>query len=233
MKVLYAEDEPVLSGIITDGLKESGYEVFQAHNGHEAFELFKSAKPDICILDIMMPLKDGYRLADDIRQLGATTPIIFLSAKSLPEDVIKGFRSGGNDYLKKPFNMGELLFWIESLLKRFGADLPTDKKATVYHFGNCELDTVNQKLVTGAGEYRLSFKEVALLEMLLLHKNNILKRQEALLEIWGDDSYYNSKSMNVFMAHLRRMLKDEPGVEIVSLRGMGYKLIGNDHEQPG
>jgi len=110
MKVLYAEDEPVLSGIITDGLKESGYEVFQAHNGHEAFELFKSAKPDICILDIMMPLKDGYRLADDIRQLGATTPIIFLSAKSLPEDVIKGFRSGGNDYLKKPFNMGSNLY---------------------------------------------------------------------------------------------------------------------------
>ena len=229
MKVLYAEDEPVLAGIITDGLVESGYEVLQARNGQEAFDLFKSAQPDICILDIMMPLKDGYKLADDIRGLGSKTPIIFLSAKSLPEDVINGFKSGGNDYLKKPFNMGELLVRIESLLKRFGTDASIDKKVTVYHFGNCELDTVNQKLVTSSGEYRLSFKEVALLEMLLLHKNNLLKRQEALLEIWGDDSYYNSKSMNVFMAHLRRMLKDEPGVEIVSLRGMGYKLICNDH----
>ena len=229
MKVLYAEDEPVLSGIITDGLVESGYEVLQARNGQEAFDLFKSAQPDICILDIMMPLKDGYMLADDIRGLGYKTPIIFLSAKSLPEDIIKGFKSGGNDYLKKPFNMGELLVRIESLLTRFGSDASTDKKVTVYHFGNCELDTINQKLVTSSGEYRLSFKEVALLEMLLLHKNNILKRQDSLLEIWGDDNYYNSKSMNVFMAHLRRMLRGEPGVEIVSLRGMGYKLICNDY----
>jgi len=229
MKVLYAEDEPVLSGIITDGLVESGYEVLQARNGQEAFDLFKSAQPDICILDIMMPLKDGYMLADDIRGLGSKIPIIFLSAKSLPEDIIKGFKSGGNDYLKKPFNMGELLVRIESLLKRFGSDASTDKKVTVYHFGNCELDTVNQKLVTSSGEYRLSFKEVALLEMLLLHKNNILKRQESLMEIWGDDNYYNSKSMNVFMAHLRKMLKDEPGVEIVSLRGIGYKLISNEN----
>jgi DNA-binding response OmpR family regulator len=229
MKVLYAEDEAVLAGIIADGLVESGYEVLQARNGQEALDLFKREEPDICIFDIMMPLKDGYMLADDIRKLGSKTPIIFLSAKSLPEDIIKGFKSGGNDYLKKPFNMGELLVRIESLLKRFGSDASTDKKITVYHFGNCELDTVNQKLVTSSGEYRLSFKEVALLEMLLLHKNNILKRQESLLEIWGDDNYYNSKSMNVFMAHLRRMLKDEPGVEIVSLRGIGYKLICNDY----
>jgi DNA-binding response OmpR family regulator len=227
MKVLFAEDEPVLAGIISDGLEESGYEVLQARDGQEAFDLFKSAQPDICILDIMMPLKDGYMLADDIRRLGPTTPIIFLSAKSLPEDIIKGFRSGGNDYLKKPFNMGELLVRIESLLMRFGAHTSTNKKVTVYHFGNCELDTINQKLVTGSGEFRLSFKEVALLEMLLLHKNDILKREESLLTIWGDDNYYNSKSMNVFMAHLRRMLKNEPGVEIVSLRGMGYKLICN------
>jgi len=226
MKVLYAEDEPVLSQIITDGLEESGYEVILARNGQEAFDLFKTAEPDICILDIMMPVKDGYMLADDIRKIDGKTPIIFLSAKSLPEDVIRGFKSGGNDYLKKPFNMGELLVRIESLLSRFGTESSSESKKTIiYQFGNCQLDTLNQKLINSAGEHRLSYKEVALMEMLLRHKNDILKRQDMLTEIWGDDSYYNSKSMNVFMAHLRKMLKDDPDLELIGLRGTGYKLI--------
>ena len=226
MKILYAEDEPVLSKIVAEGLEESGYEVSLAQNGQDAYELFSAIKPDICILDIMMPVKDGYMLADDIRKIDLKTPIIFLSAKSLSADVIKGFKSGGNDYLKKPFNMGELLVRIESLLGRFGKESASAvQKDHIYTFGGFQLDTLNQKLSNSTIEHRLSFKEVALLEILLMHKNEILKRQDMLIKIWGDDGYYNSKSMNVFMAHLRKMLKDDPDLELISLRGTGYKLV--------
>jgi DNA-binding response OmpR family regulator len=224
-KILYAEDEPFLAQIVSDNLKSKGYEVLQAADGDTALQLFKDAKPDICLLDIMMPLKDGYSVAEDIRKINAGAPIIFLSAKSLPEDVVKGFKSGGNDYLKKPFSMIELLVRIEALLARFNGTPQSENDQTIYEFGACKLDTVNQRLQTSMETFDLSYKEASLLEMLLLHKNEILERQEALIKIWGDDSFYNANSMNVFMAHLRKMLKDEPGVQIMSIRGVGYKLI--------
>ncbi|OKS86286.1 response regulator transcription factor [Mucilaginibacter polytrichastri] len=224
-KILYAEDEPFLAQIVSDNLKSKGYEVLQAADGQTALEIFKEAKPDICLLDIMMPLKDGYTVAEDIRKINAGTPIIFLSAKSLGEDVVKGFKSGGNDYLKKPFSMVELIVRIDALLARFTGVQQTGNSQTLYQFGNCKLDTVNQQLQTSAGNYDLSYKEASLLEMLILHKNAVLERQEALMKIWGDDSYYNANSMNVFMAHLRKMLKDEPHVQIMGIRGVGYKLI--------
>ncbi|MCJ8153887.1 response regulator transcription factor [Chryseobacterium sp. SSA4.19] len=225
-KILYAEDELTLAEIISDGLRSSGYEVEAAADGRTALQLFESGSPDLCVLDIMMPLKDGYTLAEDIRRLNSTVPIIFLSAKSLPEDVIKGFRSGGNDYLKKPFNMGELLIRIEALLTRFGNPLkqyaPSSNRKI---FGDCTLDTVSQELITPHGQYRISYKETAILELLLEHRNALLPRQAALLKIWGDDSYYNARSMDVFMSHLRKMLKDDPKVELMSIRGAGYKLL--------
>lgn len=225
-KVLYAEDEATLAEIITDGLRSSGYEVQLASDGQQALQLFKSEKPDICVLDIMMPVKDGYTLAEDIRKLNREVPIIFLSAKSLGDDVVKGFRSGGNDYLKKPFTMGELLVRMEGLLSRFGNAVsqqipPSNRKK----FGNCELNTVSQELVTPQARYKISYKETAILELLLEHRNDLLSRQTALLKIWGDDSYYNARSMDVFMSHLRKMLKDDPDIELMSIRGVGYKLI--------
>jgi DNA-binding response OmpR family regulator len=224
-KVLYAEDEPVLAQIITEGLKNSGYDVLHKANGEEAIKLFESITPDICVIDVMMPLKDGYTLAQEIRIINPNIPIIFLSAKSVPEDIIKGFKSGGHDYLKKPFNMGELLIRMESLLVRFYNSSPAEVKATSYQFGKCILNVKNHELTNSSGNYKLSFKEVALLEMLILNKNDILPRQDALISIWGDNSHYNSRSMDVFMAHLRKMLKDESGIEILSLRGVGYKLV--------
>lgn len=221
-KVLYAEDELTLAQIISDGLRQSGYEVVLATDGRQALDLFQHTPPDICVLDVMMPLKDGYTLAEDIRQLNAGVPIIFLSAKSLAEDVIKGFKSGGNDYLRKPFNMGELLIRMESLLSRFGVK---EQGGSAYEFGSCKLDPVTQELQTSAGRYTLSYKEAALLELLLQHKNTLVPRQVPLLKIWGDDTYYNARSMDVFMSHLRKMLKGEPGVQLMSIRGAGYKLI--------
>jgi DNA-binding response OmpR family regulator len=225
-KVLYAEDEATLAEIITDGLRSSGYEVQHASDGQQALQLFQSSTPDICVLDIMMPVKDGYTLAEDIRRLDREVPIIFLSAKSLGDDVVKGFRSGGNDYLKKPFTMGELLVRMESLLTRFGTAVPQHAPSSNRKtFGNCELNTVSQELVTPAANYKISYKETAILELLLEHRNDLLPRQMALLKIWGDDSYYNARSMDVFMSHLRKMLKDDSDIELMSIRGVGYKLI--------
>ncbi|MEO7213370.1 MAG: response regulator transcription factor [Mucilaginibacter sp.] len=228
-QILYAEDEPFLARITIDNLTQKGYEVLLAGDGQTALELFNTHQPDLCLLDIMMPLKDGYTLAEDIRKLNAGVPIIFLSAKSMPEDVVKGFKSGGHDYLKKPFSIAELLVRIESLLSRFGPAQSAEKIAqtTLYTFGNCRLDSVNQQLATPRARYDLSFKEMELLKLLLLYKNEVLERQEALEKIWGDDSYYNTNSMNVFMTHLRKMLKDDPALQIISLRGLGYKLVCN------
>ena len=225
-KVLYAEDEPTLAQIISDGLTSSGYEVQLATDGQQALEAFGSNPPDICVLDIMMPVKDGYTLAQDIRKRNKGIPIIFLSAKSMPDDVIYGFKSGGNDYLRKPFNMGELLVRMESLLNRFGTpDQPEDQLPERQVFGNCILNAVSQVLTTSQATHTLSYKETALLKLLLQHRNNLLPRQVALLKIWGDDSFYNARSMDVFMSHLRKMLKDEPSVQLMSIRGAGYKLI--------
>ncbi|OOQ59606.1 response regulator transcription factor [Mucilaginibacter pedocola] len=225
-KVLYAEDEPTLAQIISDGLRSSGYEVDLAADGKQALELYLAAPPDICVLDIMMPLKDGYSLAEDIRKQDSGIPIIFLSAKSLPEDVIKGFKSGGNDYLRKPFNMGELLVRMEALLTRFGNASTKDEPVSGrLAFGNCELDAVSQQLITPVATYSLSFKETALLKLLLQHRNNLLPRSVPLQEIWGDDSFYNARSMDVFMSHIRKMLKDDSAIQLMSIRGAGYKLI--------
>ena len=224
-RILYAEDEPVLANIVSDGLKSSGYEVMVATNGKLALDLFKKYPPDICVLDVMMPLKDGYTLAEDIRKMDQNTPIIFLSAKSLGEDAVKGFKSGGNDYLKKPFSMDELTVRIEELLYRFNIKDNERQLQTLFTFCGCVLDVASQRLNTTHGNYDISFKEAAMLRMLLLYRNAVLERKKLLLEIWGDDSHYNSRSMDVFMAHIRKMLKDEPGIQLMSIRGLGYKLM--------
>ncbi|PYF73836.1 response regulator transcription factor [Pedobacter nutrimenti] len=224
-KILYAEDEPFLAQIVSDNLRAKGYDVWIAKNGQEALEEFKTNMPDLCLLDIMMPLKDGYTLAQDIRKLNTGIPIIFLSAKSLEEDVVKGFKTGGNDYMRKPFSIVELLVRIEALLLRFSVKRQASDEITVLRFGDCSVDTVKQQLKTTVAIYDLSYKEMMLLQLLVKYKNDILERQQALLKIWGDDSLYNSNSMNVFIAHLRKMLKDDASLQLMSIRGIGYKLI--------
>src|SRR5690606_17433058 len=155
---------------------------------------------DIGVFDIMMPAKDGYSLAEEIRATNLHMPIIFLSAKSLPEDVIKGFKIGANDYLKKPFNIAELLVRIEAILRRFGQNtLSKDSSDSVMYFGKCVLDPTRQELKTSQGIFKLSYKESVLLELLIKNRNQLLSREEALLQIWGNSSYYNSRSMDVFM----------------------------------
>jgi len=222
-KILYADDEPFLAQIVSDNLKGKGYDVLRASDGQTALKLFKTAKPDICILDIMMPLKDVYTLAEDIRKVNKTIPIIFVSAKSLEEDVVKGFKTGGNDYMRKPFSVVELIVRIEALLGRTGNQNEGIKQSEI-SFGKSVLDTVGQQLRTPEATYDLSYRETALIELLLKYRNNVLERQEALIKIWGDDTIYNTNSMNVFMTHIRKLLKDDPDVQIMSIRGIGYKL---------
>jgi DNA-binding response OmpR family regulator len=224
-KVLYIEDEPFLARIVSDGLKSSNYEVTWIADGSEVMAAFGKLLPDICLLDIMLPTKDGYSLAEEIRAQSPEIPIIFLSAKSLTEDVVKGFKSGGNDYLKKPFSMDELLVRMEALLSRLNKTAVTAvEPATLYHFGKCSLDTIHQVLKTSTAEHHISFKEAALLEMMILQQNKVLERKAALVKIWGDDSFYNTRSMDVFMTHLRKLLKDEEDIKIMNVRSIGYKM---------
>jgi DNA-binding response OmpR family regulator len=223
-KILYAEDEPFLAQIVSDNLTGKGFEVLRAADGQTALQLFKTADPDLCVLDIMMPLKDGYSLATDIRKINTGIPIIFVSAKSLEDDVVKGFKSGGNDYMRKPFSVIELLVRIEALLNRAGNQDPESQPLKIA-FGNSVLDTVGQQLQTPEATYDLSYRETALLELLLKYRNSVLERQEALLKIWGNDTTYNTNSMNVFMTHIRKLVRDDPDVQIMSIRGIGYKLV--------
>jgi DNA-binding response OmpR family regulator len=223
-KILYAEDEPFLAHIVSDGLITSGYTIRVVNDGSLALTTFDEFQPDIVILDIMLPGKDGYMIAEEIRFRNVGVPIIFLSAKSLPADVVKGFKSGGNDYLKKPFGMDELLIRVEALLHRFGNSGSVNDNSNRLSFGNCMLDTNNQVLVTPMGEHSLSYRECALLQMMIERKNSVLRRHDALVKIWGDDNFYNNRSMDVFMSHIRKMLAKCLEIQIISLRGIGYKL---------
>lgn len=225
IKILYAEDEPFLARVVSDGLISSGYDVKIVDNGSKVLDTYAAILPDIVVLDIMLPGKDGYMIAKELRDRNAQLPIIFLSAKSLPSDVVQGFKSGGNDYLKKPFSMEELLVRIQALLHRFGKPGPATESSEKFAFGTCILDTKNQILLTPNSEHSLSFKECCLLQMLVERKNDILRRQDALMQIWGDDNFYNNRSMDVFMSHIRKMLADCGGHQIISLRGVGYKLL--------
>lgn len=226
-KILYIEDEPFISHIVSEGLVSSGFIVRTVADGNLVMNIFKEFVPDICVVDIMLPTIDGYALTKEIRKITTQIPIIFVSAKSLPEDVVKGFKTGGNDYLKKPFSMEELLVRIESLLTRFNnlSENGSEVGNCNYKFANCQFDATHQKLTTPFSTYLLSFKESALLELLLQHKNNVIERKEILSKIWNENTYYNTRSMDVFMAHLRKLIRDDPDVQILSLRGVGYKLF--------
>jgi DNA-binding response OmpR family regulator len=226
-KVLYVEDEPFISQIVSEGLQSSGFVVKTIADGKLVMEALKTFSPDICVMDIMLPSIDGYALTTEIRKINAEIPIIFVSAKSLTEDVVNGFKTGGSDYLKKPFSMEELIVRMESLLARFSKSPTTgvNDESRIYKFAGCQFDSTNQQLATPLANYLLSFKEAALLELLLQRKNDVLERQEVLLKIWNEDTYYNTRSLDVFMAHLRKLLRDDPEIQILSLRSVGYKLI--------
>lgn len=222
-KILLIEDEVLLGKIVKESLEVRGFHMFHATDGNEGLRRYQELKPDLIVLDIMMPHLDGITLAKEIRKTDRQTPIIFLTAKSQTMDVVKGFESGGNDYLKKPFSMDELIVRIKELLNR--NVLPDAGQSQIFTIGNFTFDYEKQSLKTGDQTYLLSHREAEILMRLCLHPNKVLERKGVLLDLWGDDSFFNARSMDVFISKLRRYLKDDPAVQIINIRGVGYKLI--------
>lgn len=222
-KILLAEDEPFLGKVVKESLEKEGYAVTLAADGRQALELFSKGDFSLCILDVMMPYSDGFTVAARIRLSDVRIPLMFLTAKSAIEDMKEGYASGGNDYLRKPFSLDELFLRVAELLKRH-SDLSFE--TTQNTIGSYTFFYSRQELKDNAGNIlKLSHKEAELLAMLLKHKNSILDRKTALMKLWGDDSYFNTRNMDVYITKLRTRLKKDPSVEIVNVRGYGYKLI--------
>jgi DNA-binding response OmpR family regulator len=224
--VLLAEDEIVLGKLVKEALERKSFEVLWAKDGQEAYDLFCRHNPDICILDVMMPSVNGFALAGMIRSLSKEVPLLFLTARSETEDVVKGFESGGNDYLKKPFSLEELMLRIKELLRRKEQFTPADQiQPEYYQIGKYQFSPVTQFLKSEAETVKLSFKESELLKSLINYKNTLMPRKEILLELWGDDSFFHSRTMDVYIARLRKCLRHDPALSIVNIRGFGFKLI--------
>lgn len=218
-----AEDDENLGLLLKEYLQAKGYETVLFTDGDHAYKGFVTDHFDLCLLDIMMPIKDGFTLAREIRELNSDIPIVFLTAKSMKEDVIEGFRTGADDYITKPFSMEELLFRIEAILRRTkGA---TSDNQQELHIGKYIFDTNKQELRLGNEVQKLTTKESELLRLLYNHRNRILERNFALRTIWMDDNYFNARSMDVYITKLRKYLKDDPTVEIINIHGKGYRLV--------
>ena len=220
-KILYAEDDETLAFLTKDNLEQS-YEVTHCSDGEIALEAFKSNSFDLCVLDIMMPKKDGFELAEAIRKLNSDVPIIFLSAKTLKEDRIKGLRLGADDYLVKPFSIEELLLKIEIFLKRSQkSSLPENNNYTI---GKYQFDSKNYLVFTDVEKISLTQREAELLKLFLDNKNIVLKREEILKSLWGNDDYFMGRSLDVFISRLRKILTNEKGIAIENLHGIGFKF---------
>jgi len=225
IKVLYAEDEAPLAKITTDMLIRQGFAVKWAQDGAKAYDSFIAEAFDICIIDVMMPGMDGYSLVKEIRKKDSDIPVIFLTARSLTEDVIKGFETGGNDYLKKPFSIEELIVRMNALLKRRLAAPDTETHPKNFTIGNYAFNYSTMELASGIKSVTLTNLENELLYRLIINKNSVLQRQKVLVELWGDDTFFNARSMDVFITKLRKYLSEDDNVSIVNIRGIGYKLI--------
>jgi DNA-binding response OmpR family regulator len=220
--VLLIEDEPALGMIVSDSLGVRGFKVIHALNGAEGLSMFRQHQPDIVVADVMMPEMDGFTMAELIRKENPNIPIMFLTARSQTADVVRGFELGGNDYLKKPFSLDELIVRINALLRpRAGKSLAT----SIVRIGRYFFDPAKQKLTFNANEVLLSHREAELLRRLVEQKNQVLERGSVLKELWGDDSFFNGRSLDVFITRLRRYLKEDTDIQIVNIRGIGYKLI--------
>ena len=220
--ILLAEDEPALGMIIKESLETRNFKVLLCDNGEKALEVYKTKQPELLVLDVMMPKKDGFTLAKEIRALDDTVPIIFLTAKSQTRDVVEGFTIGGNDYLKKPFSMEELIVRINNLLNR--AQL--QKTSNILQLGHYTFEFPKQTLqFKDETSIQLTHREAHLLFHLIKNKNQVLDRSLILNKLWGNDDFFNARSMDVFITKLRKKLSDDKSIQILNVRGFGYKLI--------
>lgn len=224
MRVLLAEDDRNLGNILKSYLEAKGFETTLCINGEEAFNAYKKEDFDFCIVDVMMPVKDGFTLAKEIRSMDKKIPILFLTAKTLPEDKLRGFEVGGDDYLTKPFSMEELLARMKAITRR--TDQSGKGENNKFYTIGLYLFDFNRQILSFKGkEHKLTSKESDLLHLLCENKNDVLDRSYALNKIWFDDSYFNARSMDVYIAKLRKYLKNDPDVELLNVHGVGFKLI--------
>lgn len=228
-KILLVEDDPNLGLLLQDYLQLKGkFEVVLCKDGDEGLHAFTKQGFDLLILDVMMPKKDGFTLGKEIRRINNKVPIIFATAKGMLEDKTQAFNLGGDDYITKPFRIEELLLRINALLKRVNnAEKSDEEKQTHFKIGRYNFDYTTQMISIADNHQKLSTKEAELLRLLCLRKNEVLTREEALLNIWHDDNYFNGRSMDVFLSKIRKYLKDDPSVEIINVHGRGYKLLIN------
>jgi DNA-binding response OmpR family regulator len=221
-KILLVEDDPNLGFVLQDNLTMRGYETCLRADGEQGLQAFKNDIFDLCILDVMLPKVDGFTLGRSIREANQQIPILFLTAKSMTEDKLEGFKLGGDDYITKPFNIEELVARIEVFLKRPLKSNSAIEK--IFSLGNYQFDHENLRLQHSNGDKVLTVKESEVLKMLFLNRERILKREEILTSVWGEDDYFMGRSMDVFISKLRKYLKDDPKIEIVNFHGVGFKL---------
>ncbi|MDO5981177.1 response regulator transcription factor [Flavivirga spongiicola] len=227
-RILLVEDDPNFGTVLKDYLMMNDYEVTHAKNGMEGFEKFKKDDFDLCILDVMMPYKDGFTLAKEIREKNTDVPIIFLTAKTMKEDVLRGYKVGADDYLNKPFDSEVLLMKIKAIIQRKATETISDSKQFEFKIGSFDLNSKLRFLRFNGGEpVKLSPKENELLRLLALHENDLMPRELALTKIWRDDNYFTSRSMDVYIAKLRKYLKLDEKVEILNIHGEGFRLVIN------
>ncbi|RHJ87864.1 response regulator transcription factor [Parabacteroides sp. AM08-6] len=221
-KVLLVEDEPTLAMIIKDTLDGDEFDIILASDGEEGLARCKETKPDIIVSDIMMPKIDGFTMVRHIRKTDSQIPVLFLSARSAANDVVEGFELGGNDYLKKPFGMAELIIRIKALLKKITIN---KEETSTFTLGQYSFDSITQTLKHQGNKQLLSNRESEILKRLCANKDNVLPMKDVLLELWGDDSFFNARSLHVFITKLRHKLSKDESIKILNVRGIGYKLI--------
>ena len=225
VKVLYVEDEVFLAKIVKESLESRGFEVFLETDGAKVLTSFRMCKPDICVLDVMLPNKDGFELAEEIRNLDKEIPILFLTAKTQTEDLVKGFSLGGNDYIRKPFSMEELIVRINNALRR-KTESPVRQEGSSLPVGKFAFQVNRQVLQNDKEERKLSYRECELLRLLVENRDRIIDRKEILNLLWGNDSFFNSRNLDVYITKLRSYLREDPSLEIITIKGVGYRFVG-------
>lgn len=224
-KILLIEDDPNLGFILNENLALQNFDVQLCTDGEQGWLAYQRDKFDLCLVDVMLPKKDGFAFAREVRRRDDKTPIIFLTAKSLKDDRIAGFKVGGDDYITKPFSMEELVLRMQAVLKRAKPNAETPKTKQVFAIGEFNFDYEQQLLLHGGRQQKLTSKESELMKLLCLHINDTLERETALKLVWGEDSYFNGRSMDVFISKLRKYLQEDKNVEIMNVHGKGFKLI--------
>lgn len=222
INILYVEDEQFLGKIVKETLESRGFKVTMEDDGAKVLEAFKNAQPDICVLDVMLPNRSGFELAKDIRQIRQDVPIIFLTAKTQIEDVVKGFSLGGNDYIRKPFSMEELIVRMKNLLSTRKI---RNNESDQLNIGRFRFMLQRQILEIDNNEKKLSYREAELLKFLWLNRENVIDRRALMNHIWGNDSFFNSRNLDVYITKIRGYLKEDPSIEIITIKGVGYRFV--------